>query len=139
MSHNNNFPIALQCHTLTLACSRAYRSIHFAVAMETRVQAAVRVIAHESKSIDTADVGVSCDHNLAIALCCHAIAVGVTLSSKGRVAEHVEPGATMEDEEPGRSFHLTDRKICQEKRISIRHRKRQKVKPQPSSGRSDKS
>src|SRR4029077_10518639 len=109
MSHNNNFPIALQCHTLTLACSCAYRSSHFAVAIETRVQAAVRVIAHESKSIDTADVGISCDHNLAIVLCRHAIAVGVTLSSNGCVAEGDNNCARLEGEESRDSFHFTVR------------------------------
>ena len=70
------FPSLLQRHSLTLAGSCAYRSSHFAVAIETRVQAAVRVIAHERKLIDTADVGISCDHNLSIALRRHAVAVG---------------------------------------------------------------
>src|SRR6476469_3578083 len=107
MSHNNNFPIALQCYTLTLASSCAYRSSHFAVAIETRVQAAVRVIAHESKSIDTTDVGISCDHNLAIVLCRHAIAVGVTLSGDGCATEGDNNCTHLKGQESKESLHFS--------------------------------
>jgi hypothetical protein len=87
MSHDNNFPILLQRYSFTFAGTCAYRSSHFAVAIETRVQAAVRVIAHQRKLIDTADVGISRDHNLSVLLRGHAVAKGATLSSNACVAE----------------------------------------------------
>src|SRR5882724_2861918 len=137
MSHNNYFPIVLQCHTLTLACSCAYRSSHFAVAIETRVQAAVRVIAHESKSIDTADVGITRDYNLSITLRRHTVGEGASASSDGCMAEGGETCACIEAEEPRGIFHFTHRD-ARGKNYRVTHRNRQKVKCQPFSDRSDK-
>src|SRR5258708_18611196 len=108
MSHNNNFPILLQRHSFTFAGTCAYRSSHFAVAIETRVQAAVRVIAHQRKLIDTADIGISRDYNLSIALRCHAVAEGATtLSSENGVAKGGESCEYMKSEKLRRTFHFT--------------------------------
>src|SRR5262249_19675400 len=107
MSNDNNFPILLQRHSFTFAGTCAYRSSHFAVAVEAGVQAAVRVIAHERKLIDTADIGRSRDHNLAIALYRHAVAEGATLSGDGCVAEGDNNSARLDGEELRESFHFT--------------------------------
>jgi hypothetical protein len=110
MSHNNNFPILLQRHPFTFAGTFAYRSCYYAVAIETRVQAAVGVIADERKLVDTAHLGRSRDHNLSIALRRHAVAEGATtLGSENGVAEGDETCACTEAEEPRGTFHFTDR------------------------------
>jgi hypothetical protein len=59
--------------------------------------------------IDTADLGISRDHNFAIALRRHAVAEGATLSSDGCVAEGDNNCARLEREESRESFHFTVR------------------------------
>src|SRR6266516_1544928 len=114
MSHGNNFPIALQRYSFTFAGTCAYRSSHFAVAVKTRVQAAVRVIAHERKLVATTDGGISRDYNLPVALRRHTVAKGATLSSDGCIAEGDETYACLEGEEPRGSFHFTRPKSMRE-------------------------
>src|SRR4051812_5274472 len=125
MSHGNNFPIVLQRYSFTFAGTCAYRSSHFAVAVKTRVQAAVRVIAHERKLIDTADIGISRDYNLSVPLHRHTVAKGATLSSDGCIAEGDETYARMEDEEPRGSFHFTQLKSMRKQTMSRATKNRQ--------------
>src|SRR5882724_10230234 len=106
MSHGNNFPIALQRYSFTFAGTCAYRSSHFAVAVKTRVQAAVRVIAHERKLVATTDLGISRDYNLSVALRRHTVAKGATLSSDGCITEGDDTYSCLEGEKPRESFHF---------------------------------
>src|SRR5206468_1926218 len=103
-------PILLQRHPFAFAGTCADRSSHFAAAIETRVQAAVRVIAHERKLVATADFGRPRDYNLSVALRRHAVAEGATLSSDGCIAEGDETYACLEREEPRGTFHFTRQK-----------------------------
>src|SRR6188472_28177 len=110
MSYNNNCAILLQRHAFTFAGTCAYRSRDFAVVIETRVQAAVRVIAHQSKLIDTADLGISGEYNLAITLRDHAVAAGARVSSHRGMGQGQDGGETYPDvdaEESDGTFHFT--------------------------------
>jgi len=98
----------LQRHPFTFAGTFAYRSCYYAVAIETRVQAAVGVIADERKLIDTAHLGRSRNNNLSLALRRHAVAEGATtLSSENGVAKGGESCEYMKSEKLRRTFHFT--------------------------------
>src|SRR5690242_11417489 len=97
----------------------ADRSSHFAAAIEARVQTPVGVVTDERKLIDTANLGVSRDYNLAIALRCHAVvADGATASSGSRIPKDDQTRAEMEDKESHGTSHFTGR-ITSEKTILL--------------------
>ena len=60
--------------------------------------------------IDAADLGISRDYNLPVALRRHALAVGSAVSSDGWIAEGRERNAGMDDAEPDGTFHFYGRK-----------------------------
>src|SRR5262245_14169342 len=109
MSNDNNFPVLLQRHSFTSAGTCAYRSSHFPAGIETGIQAAVRVIAHDRKLIDTTDIGISREHNLAIGLRRHAVAEGATIGGDGCATEGDNNCACLEGEESLERFHFSVR------------------------------
>src|SRR5439155_18279784 len=84
---DNNFPIALQRHSLAFAITVTDGGNDFASTVEAFVQASIHIVTYQRDVVGTSDGGVSRDHNLSIALHRHTLAVVITICGDGGMNE----------------------------------------------------